>query len=250
MEGIRLADAEEAIGSRLVDLVTEGGDGNFLIVSVGDAYVQFAGERGNSTIRCEAVSNHHLPAGRRLDDQREQVLAAVGFVLPMDGGNYECVFEITDDGALRRVARATVEILRDVYRCRPDREVRLDLRLERFAHPDNPALLAALATPDARAEALDFALLNAVFLVPVAGDQIRLVYGPDDAPAVPVFSDFDAFQRTAPHDLAYERMSGAQLFPYVRTKGCDTVVVNPAGPYATVLPPHRVAELAAAVALR
>src|SRR4051794_27538022 len=55
---------------------------NYLIVSSGDAYLQFSGNRGDVSLLTEAVSNFYLVPGRQLDQAAVEGLHDMGFEDP------------------------------------------------------------------------------------------------------------------------------------------------------------------------
>ena len=128
-------DDEEPLVHNLSQLITEGGDGNFLIVSVGNVYIQFAGSRGATSVDCEAVSNQFLPEELQLTEHALSQLRGLGFEVPVEAPvkpswrnlwgllavttppppNYSRTFDAADEPAVREIARTTLSILSDVY---------------------------------------------------------------------------------------------------------------------------------------
>lgn len=122
--------AESRIADALRKLTTDGGDGNFVIVSCGDLYVQFAGSRGSKELYCEAVSNEYLSKDQQLSPDRIDRLEKLGFDLDDNSSQYSRKFRIADDSEVRELARTTLNILADVYGCRRDSDINLELTLE------------------------------------------------------------------------------------------------------------------------
>lgn len=122
--------AESRIADALRKLTTDGGDGNFVIVSCGDLYVQFAGSRGSKELYCEAVSNEYLSKDRQLSPDRIDRLEKLGFDLDDSSSQYSRKYRIADDSEVRELARTTLNILADVYGCRRDSDINLELTLE------------------------------------------------------------------------------------------------------------------------
>src|SRR5690242_8750206 len=110
--------AESRIADALRKLTTDGGDDNFVIVSCGDLYVQFAGSRGSKELYCEAVSNEYLSKDQQLSPDRIDRLEKLGFDLDDNSSQYSRKFRIADDSEVRELARTTLNILADVYGCR------------------------------------------------------------------------------------------------------------------------------------
>ncbi len=121
-----LWQAELEIAAVLQRMTREGGDGNFVIVSAGDYYVQFYGQPGDRTVGCEAVSNAYLSGKRELRLDQINELKRRGFVLD---GNFLREFNL-DDSDEYQLAQMTVELLQRVYEVAADAMVRVELNLE------------------------------------------------------------------------------------------------------------------------
>jgi hypothetical protein len=128
---LKLADAAGEIASGLLDLTREGGPGNFMVVSSGDIYVQFAGSPGNPQVVCESISNEYLPKTLRMSRESIDRLQEFGFVLGGDEiENFSRSYEITSEEHAREVAEAAIQILKDVYALPKSAEVQIELSLE------------------------------------------------------------------------------------------------------------------------
>jgi hypothetical protein len=128
---LKLADAAGEIYSGLRDLTHEGGPGNFLIVSAGDVYIQFAAHPGNPQLVCEAVSNDYLPEKLQLSAVAMEQLKGLGFVAGADGfNNFSRSFDIPTEEQARELSRLTLRILEEIYGVSKNAEVHLELSLE------------------------------------------------------------------------------------------------------------------------
>jgi hypothetical protein len=128
---LKLSDAAGEIYSGLLDLMSEGGPGNFMVVSAGDIYVQFAGSPGNSHILCESISNEYLPKKSKMSKKDIEALKGFGFVLGGDQiENFSRSYEIPTEAQARELADLTVRILREVYGVAPDGDLQIELSLE------------------------------------------------------------------------------------------------------------------------
>ena len=123
-------ESESQIAVALRKLTSEGGDSNFLIVSCGDAYVQFAGAGGSTDLYCEAVGNQYLPRDRQLAPDKIGRLEQLGFDLDADPPQFSRQFKLSGDCETRELAATTLDILTSVYDCHPDSELNIELRLE------------------------------------------------------------------------------------------------------------------------
>ena len=128
---MKLADAAGEIASGLLDLTREGGPGNFMVVSSGDIYVQFAGSPGNPQVVCESISNEYLPKTLKMSRESIDRLQEFGFVLGGDEiENFSRSYEITTEDHAREVAETTIQILKEVYALPKSAEVQIELSLE------------------------------------------------------------------------------------------------------------------------
>lgn len=128
---MKLADAAGEIYSGLLDLMSEGGPGNFMVISSGDVYVQFAGSPGNPKILCESISNEYLPQKSKMSKKDIETLKKLGFVLGGDQiENFSRSYEIPTEEQARELADVAVRILRDAYGVTADGEVQIELSLE------------------------------------------------------------------------------------------------------------------------
>jgi type III secretion system-like peptide-binding chaperone len=121
---------ETRLGENLWRLVTEGDSSNFLIVSIGDAYVQFSAGKGDKDVYCEAVSNSYLPPTRLLTFEKASRIRAMGFEEPSDGGNFSRTSDLSTREAAYELAKATCRIFSEVYDCSADSTFKYELVLE------------------------------------------------------------------------------------------------------------------------
>ena len=128
---MKLADSAAEISSGLLDITREGGPGNFLVVSAGDIYVQFAGSPGNSQVVCESISNEYLPKKLKITAESIDHLKSFGFTLGGDEiVNFSRTFEILREEQAQEVAKLAVRILREVYGLKKTTEVQIEVSLE------------------------------------------------------------------------------------------------------------------------
>jgi len=128
---LKLADSAAEISSGLLDITREGGPGNFLVVSAGDIYVQFAGSPGNSQVVCESISNEYLPKKLKMTAESIDHLKSFGFTLGGDEiVNFSRIFEILREEQAQEVAKLAVRILREVYGLKKTTEVQIEVSLE------------------------------------------------------------------------------------------------------------------------
>ena len=128
---MKLKDAEEEIYSGLLDLTREGGPGNFMVVSSGDIYVQFAGSPGNPQVVCESIANEYLPKKVKMSAAAVKKLKSFGFKLGGDEiKNFSHTFALSTEDEARELAGLTTRILEDVYGIEPADDVQIELSLE------------------------------------------------------------------------------------------------------------------------
>lgn len=123
-------NAEQRLAHNLKRLITEGQTLNYLVVSVGDVYVQLAGSRGEHSLYWEAVSNEFLPEELQLRQEAISQLKELGFQEPGPGRfNFHRTCDVSDEEALAEVAQEILSVLSGVYRCPAGSEIELDLCL-------------------------------------------------------------------------------------------------------------------------
>lgn len=128
---MKLTDAAGEISSGLLDLTREGGPGNFMVVSSGDIYVQFAGSPGNPQVVCESISNEYLPNTSKMSSRAIDRLKGFGFLLGGDEiENFSRSYEITSEDHAREVAEIALRILQEVYELPKSAELQIEVSLE------------------------------------------------------------------------------------------------------------------------
>jgi len=129
---MKLAEAAEEICSGLLDLTREGGPGNFMVVSCGEIYVQFAGSPGNPQVLCESISGKFLPKKLKVSSAAlKKKLKTLGFAL--SGGEIETFsrgYEVMTEKQAHELAKLALEILKDAYGVAKDAELQIELSLE------------------------------------------------------------------------------------------------------------------------
>jgi hypothetical protein len=128
---LKLADAAGEISSGLLDLTREGGPGNFMVVSCGEIYVQFAGTPGNPQILCESISGKFLPKKLKISSVAlKKKLKSMGFELGGEIETFTRAYEVITEKQADEVAKLAVKVLRDAYGVAKDGEVQIELSLE------------------------------------------------------------------------------------------------------------------------
>jgi hypothetical protein len=122
-------DSKDELVRNLSRLLTEGDSENYLIVSVGDVYLQFAASPGDNEIYCEAVSDKNFPPELQLTEQKVAQLNKLGFQETGHVPNYSRSFQISNEQNLTELARLTRLVLSDVYGSPPEAELRFDFNL-------------------------------------------------------------------------------------------------------------------------
>lgn len=122
-------DSEDELVRNLSRLLTEGGNENFLIVSAGDVYLQFAASPGNKEVYCEAVSNENLPADLHLTVQKVMALNQLGFEDTGDLPNFSRNFDVSGEQDILELARLARSVLSDIYGCPAETKLKFELNL-------------------------------------------------------------------------------------------------------------------------
>ena len=128
---MKLADAAEEISSGLLDLTRDGGPGNFMVVSCGEIYVQFAGSPGNPQVLCESISAKFLPKKLKISSVAlKKKLKSMGFELGGEIETFSRAYEVVTEKQADDVAKLTMKVFRDAYGVAKDGEVQIELSLE------------------------------------------------------------------------------------------------------------------------
>lgn len=128
---MKLADAAGEICSGLLDLTREGGPGNYMVVSAGEIFVQFAGSPGNPQVQCESISNEYLPDDLKVPPKAIKKLETLGFVLSGEEiKNFSRNYKIANAKQARALAVQTLRILEEVYGLSRKAEVHVEISLE------------------------------------------------------------------------------------------------------------------------
>ncbi|WP_338790092.1 hypothetical protein [Bernardetia sp. MNP-M8] len=85
---------KNALHDSLKRLIEEGGKQNFLIINLGEYYIQVAGEYYSSHLLLEAVSNHYLSSTKQLNLSLQKKIIDLGWTEPQKEGNYSCKMSI------------------------------------------------------------------------------------------------------------------------------------------------------------
>jgi len=109
----------EEIAGQLKTVMSGDNQDAYLIVSIGDFYLQFL-RSGSKILIVEAVANEFLPATRRLDAAGIAKLADLGFEPPSDSPNFSMEFEPKDENDYAYLGTLALAALHDVYDCPHD----------------------------------------------------------------------------------------------------------------------------------
>jgi len=228
---LRLSDLEAELSRRLTELLATGGSGNFLMVSAGPFYLQFAASPTDVEIHFEAVSNRFLPPEHHLDAMSHIRLEAAGFELCQ---NYERNMSAASSEDVAYVAREAVALLSGIYGCSPETELTIHLELEDIEHPTNESLLLALEAmeqgfSEETAAELFAELLQSTLLLPIEANG-ELVSAVDDEGSLIAlaFTDYPSLLAMKA-DCGYQPMPGPALFARVLELGARTLIVSSAG---------------------
>jgi len=231
-------------------LLTEGGDGNYLVLSSDVYYVQFTGQPGDTGLHCEAVSDVFLPDDRALSEQGRTRMEALGFRQESSGENFHRTFDVASDEALRHIAGTALSIFEQVYGCGPAPVLEREIELGSIEHPDNPDLEEAIddllrEENDDTRYGLMSNLADAVLIVPVCGEDPLVITDEAGQQAVPVFTNRHEQLAWTPGDCSYRPVNGIELVLWAQETEAPALVFNPAGGQALLLPLDTIRDLAA-----
>jgi len=113
-------------------MTTEGGEDSFLIVSIGDIYVQLAALKGKTKISVETVSNEYLPKHLKLNEnQVEELMSWNFFEKPSKGyDNFHVEYELKANSDFERLADTTMLIFFQVHGCPESSKIDYQLNLD------------------------------------------------------------------------------------------------------------------------
>lgn len=129
-------DNSTRIATALRLLVQEGGEGSFVIFLADEKknyYVQCAGERGKTTLHCEATSNEVIKPPFQLSETQVAQLLSLGWKSPIPGdvsySNFYRDWDASDDRSRTQIAREIIRTL-EVYRFPANQKLAVQLSLE------------------------------------------------------------------------------------------------------------------------
>ncbi|MBI4862690.1 MAG: hypothetical protein HY815_20880 [Candidatus Riflebacteria bacterium] len=127
-------DNLERIAEALRRIMTEGGEGNFAIMTADERrnyYIQFASECGSTSLFGEAVSNESLTTGNALGPRQEQRLEELSWLPPEDNcTNYHREWTEDHDDGVRALAGTVMQTFREVYGIPPEQPIEIELNLD------------------------------------------------------------------------------------------------------------------------
>ncbi len=229
----------DALVHNLQQLRGSGGADNRLVVASRDYYIVLRGQRGESTLHAEAVSNANLSTAASLTPGRLGVLARHGFLGRPNRSNLHRSAAPLDDAELRRFADELMEVFARAYGVDPGDAAEFDLQLgdgEPLKNPELIKLMRALSVRrdwDAR-RALYAALLDATLLVPIdpevlTHDEPIAVDQLGKFPVIAGFTDIDSLRMWQPRGAPYKAMPVAELVPPAVARRVGSLLINPRG---------------------
>lgn len=220
-----MLNPQARIESALRRITSEGGDGNFVIVSTGGYYVQFAGEPGVAQVHMEAVGNDFLDGDALLDTEQERALSDLGFSIDPPG-NWTLETASNPD-SIRELAALAVAVLRDIYGASTV-DIELTIELGDKWRPDDAPLNAALEAGDQ--DEITTILRESTLLLPAPSRDERFV---DEGDGVVVVTGYTALEAWKPDGMGQYAVPGADLFAWLWERGIRQVIINPGGPGRT-----------------
>ena len=125
-------DHATTINENLRKIQEEGGRGNFVVFeadSGANYYIQFAGQKGDSSLYGEAVGNDFISEGYKLNAEPAcPTTRQLGWSAA--GANYSQRWEAASDAERETIAQLVVQTLRDVYGIDPTQSLQVRLSLE------------------------------------------------------------------------------------------------------------------------
>jgi hypothetical protein len=123
-------DKQEVI-KNLKRLIAQGGQGNFLILSFKDAYMQFAGVKGETQIHCETVSNNFLSKASKLNNDQIEKLVALGFSMPDNKtSNFVMPYDLNSETDFEQLSQIVWSVFFDVHKFPESTKLSFKINLE------------------------------------------------------------------------------------------------------------------------
>jgi hypothetical protein len=239
------------VSAALARLLTEGGEGNRLVVTQGGAWFVVHAAPGSPLWRVEAAPRSHLPSGLRFGLEEVARLRAAGFANVAGRKPLAWSATVVTDGP-EALAAKLLQWLPEVYGVPGDAPVELDARHGPALAPDNAPLADAMRAcardrEMATRQALYRQLVRGTFLLPVDGGAPRVVGDLAGWPIFAVFTDHASYADWDPRLPAVDLMPGRALWGRLLAAGVGSVLINPGGRLGGELYRHEVESLALAV---
>ena len=93
----------------------DGGDGNFLMISSGEYFVQIQIARDRTLLYLIAVSNAHLPPNFQISEEQTQQILNLGLIEDPDTYNFQTQFGTKPD-ALNQIAEKLAGVMKNLQR--------------------------------------------------------------------------------------------------------------------------------------
>lgn len=240
------------LATALRALTEQGGDGNRLVLEQGPAWMAFSGQRDAGHVRCVAAARKQLPAGVEVGLDEVLHLRRAGFSNSGRGPGLARGFELRGGDEPGAVAELCLDLLGRVYGRPAGEAVALELRLGDRDRTENPMLVEAMRasakTKDGAArQNLYRAMLRATFLVPMDGDQPRVVGDLSGWDSYAGFTDADHLERWSGRPVDYRIIKGRALFPMLMRRRTGSLLINPGGTVGGELYRNEVEAIANAV---
>lgn len=243
--------SDPSLPAALARLLTDGADGNRLVVSQGGAWFVVHAAPGALVWQVEAAPRSHLPATVRFGLEEVARLRAGGFANVEGRKPLRWSPSVAAVGPEALAARI-IGWLAEVYGVAAGATLHLDAWHGPAAAPDNAPLHEAMRAcardrEMSTRQALYRQLLRGSFLLPLEGSAPRVVGDLSGWPIFAVFTDRASFADWDPRLPAADLMPGRALWGRLLAAGVGSVLINPGGRVGGELFRHEVESLALAV---
>jgi hypothetical protein len=233
-----------------------------LLVESGPVYSIWIARRGQDRLEQETVSSAALPTEYKLSSEQGQLMRDLGFSKRGGRRNWRREHD-RDLASLTRSAEQTLDTFRRVYGT--EQSITAELTEDDLAHPENPALLAAMRKvakdrDEPTRRAMYTELLNATFLVPIDDEQAEQADEAEGSeafvdfethssgrPTLGAFTDWASLRLWQPRGHRYWPIHGGSLFEQVIERNPISMRINPDGDVGGELYAHEVEMLVRAV---
>lgn len=239
----------DRLAAALLRLIEEGGNDNRLVLQQGHAWFVASAARGGTSLNVDAAASHYLDKRQKLDAEGTNQLRSRGYA---PNPPLRCLRRSYPAGELKRAAQEMLALLGGLYEAKGPHEMSLDLGDRDETR--NPRLIRAMTeTATKRDQEARFklyrALLGATLLVPVEGDEPRVIGDLSGFEVFGCFTDATMAERYEPRGLRLLHIDGRDLASRLLQRKVGSLLINPGGTCRGELYRNEIESLASPLSL-